>query len=589
MKCREATRGGSSSVGATWGVEATSWGTEASSWGTEVTSWGTEATWGAPSAEDVVSSPWAASWTGAASSSDTVEFPPASSYLPPSGEERGKTYNHYNDFFAAREKRQKEMMKVKSSRDCQARESRERNPGVKHARVYEWEKTQSSGGREVYQRVKVNKKRNEDVYSFYKPYQRLYNAFANEWDLCEEFTIGKKDDEDSDSDSEYDAQNYYPDYSTSQPMSSLPGLALPTDVTEPGLDAPMDAAVALPTDVTEPGLDAPMDAAEPEDGRADQEEDSRDLIEVLSHVYGYVPHLHANGVSSIHNWDAILRFLGFVGDLGSLSAPEPEKTTIINFFHTAVSNANDIDNDFQTLESLFAFEDVQRPCKDLFVFSSPPSDACQWVLGVHSPAAALYVCRYILENPQAHTILTVARRLLDRGIAFRTLLPLPCSPRQMTVTHSYSPRTYRLMSHNFTKADFDIAMLACQSVLSSPQGRAALLRGGIVGRIAREHLSKDGVLDGPSVEVTAHRVGYIASSGGTTQFCDDELTDNEIAIICGTYSLYTGKFIFFPFAFFCLILTSSAWSSCRLVMVPPPSSLGSKSLWLQLAYLDGTM
>ena len=144
----------------------------------------------------------------------------------------------------------------------------------------------------MYQQVKVNKKCNEDVYSFYKPYQRLYNAFVNEWDLCEEFTIGKKDDEDSDSDSEYDAQNHYPDYSTSQPMSSLPGLALPADITEPGLDTPMDAA-------------------EPEDGHADQEEDSQDLIEVLSHVYGYVPHLHANGVNLIHNWDTILRFLGF--------------------------------------------------------------------------------------------------------------------------------------------------------------------------------------------------------------------------------------------------------------------------------------
>ena len=159
----------------------------------------------------------------------------------------------------------------------------------------------------------------------------------------------------------------------------------------------------------------------------------------------------------------------------------------------------------------------------------------------------------------------------------------------MSVTHSYLPRTYRLISHNFTKADFDIAMLACQSVLSSPQGQAALLRGGIVGRIARGHLSKDGVLDNPSVEVTAHWVGYIAFSSGTTQFCDNELMDNEIAIICDTYSLYTGNYYYFPFAFFCLIFDSSVWSSCHLVMVPPSSSLGSKSLWLQLAYLDGTM
>ena len=86
-------------------------------------------------------------------------------------EEKGKTFNHYNDFFAAREMHQKELIKVESPKDRQICESRARNPGVKNAKVYEWEKTQSSGGREVYKQVKVNKRRNEDVYFYYKPYQ----------------------------------------------------------------------------------------------------------------------------------------------------------------------------------------------------------------------------------------------------------------------------------------------------------------------------------------------------------------------------------------------------------------------------------
>ena len=61
-----------------------------------------------------------------------------------------------------------------------------------------------------------------------------------------------------------------------------------------------------------------------------------------------------------------------------------------------------------------------------------------------------------------------------------------------------------------------------------------------------------GCLDGPSVEVTAHRVGYIALSGNDNiRFCDDELTENEIAIICGTCKLYTSKFYFFHLLFFC--------------------------------------
>lgn len=148
-----------------------------------------------------------------------------------------------------------------------------------------------------------------------------------------------------------------------------------------------------------------------------------------------------------------------------------------------------------------------------------------------------------------------------------------------------------MVNHIFTETDFDMAMMACRSVLASPQGRAALLRGGIVGRIAKEYLSKDGVLDGPSIEVTAHRVGYIAPSGNdTTRFCDDQLTDNEIAIICGTYSLYTGEFLFFICKFFFQsIFHSDKRSSCCLVMVSHSSSLGSSSIWLQLAHLDRAM
>ena len=151
--------------------------------------------------------------------------------------------------------------------------------------------------------------------------------------------------------------------------------------------------------------------------------------------------------------------------------------------------------------------------------------------------------------------MTVAEHLLQQGIGFRTLLPLTCTPQQLTVNQPYVPKTYRLINHKFTVADFEVAKLACQSVLTLPQGWATLLRGGIIGQIAKEFLSIDGVLDGPSVEVTAHQVGYIAPSGNdnnNTRFCDDQLTDNEIAIICGTYLLYTGEFIFFHLLFYIL-------------------------------------
>jgi len=469
--------------------------------------------WAASSSNWGATSSMSNDWAAASSVSNdwpTTAPEPASS-MPTTVQKQKKPFNHYNDFFAARKKRQEELMKLESPRDRQRRESREKQPAVKSATVFVWEKSHSSGGCEVYQRVKANKKENEDIYCHYKRYQRIYNAFANEWDFCTDFRFGVDDEHvvSDDSDDDYEDPRYPADF-VSQPTHSAP-------------------------------LTAPMDVETDQDSFLPKY--SRDPFETMSLVYGYVPH-SGNNSRSEHNWDGILRFLGFVKNLTELDVPQPEKNEIINFFTSVVNGSDDLtDQGFQNLTSLFDFNLIQRPSNDLFVFSSLQSSACQWVLGVHSPAAALYVCRYIIGNPHAHTILTVAQRLLDRGIPFRTLMPLSCNPRQVTVSMPYMPRTYRLDTHNFTKDDFDAAMLTCQSVLKSPQGRAALLRGGIIGRIAKEYLSKDGVLDGPSIEVTVHRVGYIGPSATShNRFCDDELTDNEIAIICGTYSFYTGKF-----------------------------------------------
>jgi hypothetical protein len=50
------------------------------------------------------------------------------------------------------------------------------------------------------------------------------------------------------------------------------------------------------------------------------------------------------------------------------------------------------------------------------------------------------------------------------------------------------------------------------------------------------------VLEGPSPEVTIHRDGFVVSSEVPGHsYWDDILTENEIATICGTYVMYTGK------------------------------------------------
>ncbi|KAF9000164.1 hypothetical protein BDQ17DRAFT_1245869 [Cyathus striatus] len=100
-----------------------------------------------------------------------------------------------------------------------------------------------------------------------------------------------------------------------------------------------------------------------------------------------------------------------------------------------------------------------------------------------------------------------------------------------------------IVSHcyRFSLNDYASYLQRHAAFLSSPRGRAALLMGGIVGRLACEHMSLDGVLQGPSSAVTNQHIGvkYVNRSG--LEFCDDALTEDKMDIICGAYHCYTGK------------------------------------------------
>jgi hypothetical protein len=472
-------------------------------------------------------------------------------------EEKGKLFNDWRDFLAIREKRQQEIIKVESSKDRQKRLSREENPRVKNADLYTWEKIRSSGGKEVYMRLRVNKKRNEQVFASYERHQRIYNSLANEWDLCREFSPEPTANSPN---PDHHSTSHNPDDSDDENSDWLRDQKIKTE-DDPGSfehgTSPLPRhtpphqqhSLVEHQSTTAPKLEC-MDVVEDDEDSSPLLHYSQDVVESLSYGYGYVASIPGPATQPLpeKDWETVLVALGFVAPFSNLDVEDHEKRAISNFFNNLLKktplpvSSDDLNSDnHAALRHLFDFGAIHRPSADLFVFSGPRSTASDWLLGVNSPVIALYICRYILSNPGAHTVVTVASRLLERGIPFRTLLGLNCSSRQMTIKEPYNPPSFRFINHVFTPQDFEAAMLRAQSVLSQPQGRAALLKGGIIWRIAKEFLSGDGVLAGPSVEVTVHRVGYMHASGTPTiHYCDDELTENEIATICGTYSLYTG-------------------------------------------------
>ncbi|KAF8180869.1 hypothetical protein BJ912DRAFT_929191 [Pholiota molesta] len=472
---------------------------------------------------------------------------------------RGKLFDHWREFITIRRKRQEEIINVKTQKEHDRRLARERNPGVRNADMYTWEKIQSSGGKELYMHHRVRKNRNEAVFASYKKHQRLYNALTNEWDLCRDFDMDNGVvDSDSEDESEYGA-GYSPlpppEDDVATDFQHLGGLnepernhEAPLPISSTPRSGPQAAFDARPYSVSQnPSQMEEMDAEN--DGKEADHIYSNDVIEFLNFGYGYVPLLEARTkpLFPTKEWEQILLALGILPPFSEVSVDIEDKHAISVFFHAILKKTqlpvavDDLASlNHAAIRHLFNFAAVHRPTSDLFIFSEPRSRTCNWMLGINHPECALYVCRYILSNPNAHTIVTVANRLLQRGIPFRTLIAHSYSARYTSVALPYSPTSFRLINHEFTTQDFETYRLQCQQVLSQPQGRAALLHGGIIWRIAKDFLSVDEVLLGPSIEVITHRVGYSHNSGTDgVRYCDDELTENELATICGTYSLYT--------------------------------------------------
>src|SRR5271154_4432082 len=98
----------------------------------------------------------------------------------------------------------------------------------------------------------------------------------------------------------------------------------------------------------------------------------------------------------------------------------------------------------------------------------------------------------------------------------------------------------RVKDYKFNTSDYHSYVQERTRLLSSPRGHAALLEGGIVGRIAKEHLGHDCAALGPSSAVTVRRDGFSFEDGTNGTCWDDALSKEEIHIICGLYCCYTG-------------------------------------------------
>ena len=86
---------------------------------------------------------------------------------------------------------------------------------------------------------------------------------------------------------------------------------------------------------------------------------------------------------------------------------------------------------------------------------------------------------------------------------------------------------------------YNIYELACNSFLSCPYMHAALLKGGIVRCLAREHLDIVPAAGGPSQDVFTFGTPLHSTNG--CLFWDVDIDGSEMDLICGVYKTPTGQ------------------------------------------------
>jgi hypothetical protein len=166
-------------------------------------------------------------------------------------------------------------------------------------------------------------------------------------------------------------------------------------------------------------------------------------------------------------------------------------------------------------------------------------NSTDWQIAVTTSTNALYTLRYILHSRPS--LAALALHLAEEGIPFYTLLKLDPLPSSISLDSIKTRIPRRGVDYRFTPADFRSYVAERKQLLGTPRARAAILRGGIVGRLAKEHLEADSVALVPSSIVISHRLGCSVQSAGTI-YWDDGLTADELAIICGLYCCYTCMF-----------------------------------------------
>ncbi|KAL0572756.1 hypothetical protein V5O48_009205 [Marasmius crinis-equi] len=381
----------------------------------------------------------------------------------------------------------------------------------------------------------------------YGPKQRRYDPFHNEWDICTDFDPNDVPT-DLDDFSDDDAVDRYPDdnppitpgYTAGEYLGRLHRPTIPTPIHKPphfGLSIREISYRTL-------GF-LPFALHYPRGHKSD--------MNLARHVLGLsrVPYEAAMSESESEN---LLDLLDSIKHAKSLKDLPP---------------ICDLCDKSNSIHQPWPFKLTYRHIDGgIWILCGTEADRInltgRFVVGLTSAMAVLGIVRSRIGGKKED----IVEALVEQGSTFRTIVAhemvggdttdmLPKTPGQPPIIRNIvrldddpsSPSGcrarlgFRSHNHKFTLADFQAYVEMRDNFLSTPRGRAAILAGGLLARLAKNAVHEQDVYNGTItgfVESWSNGAGLLDPHDKKMAFWDDRLTEEEVNLVCGVYEVATG-------------------------------------------------
>lgn len=458
-------------------------------------------------------------------SPSSVSQPTGSSSLQPEETQKKQALLALEKFFADVELRREAYLKNEPPADKQRRVAREEmaknHVYAKKSTFFVWEEQEDG----TYRREKVNSKQVSDEWENFTRNQRRYTGHLNQWDLCPQLPRYSEenrketqpdhfDDSDSGSDEEPDPLPVAPKATIEIPNDSHRGATFNDELRCPAPDS--DQLEVPPREVFD--FEAYLrdrfgyDLHSPDNWRSNIERAEDDEGIPFDKAMSALSCKTAPGSPNVK--EAVVRLVELLSTTNKTFSDLPPSFDYSPMSSVPLSLASD------TLTVKFA----SQPNHIVYVVHEQRYvDRCPWSIATLDASTVLLIFRR-----RWPTVADIARNLVERGVPFRTVaaITVPPAPIPFLPLRGLGARPEH---YKPTAEDYSQYLQRRNDLLRGPKGRAALMRGGIVARIARDVIESNVVLDGPSTNASA-----VAEFGRFT-LVDDELADTDIDIICGVY------------------------------------------------------